>query len=448
MPAKPKKKTDGENKPEVYYGGVRLTLDPTIEQEQKFLSALGGVRFSYNTMLARVIERLDKGEDLNCSFFSLSKEWNSIKDEVAPWWKENTVYAYTSGTAQVADALKIFFDSKKGKRKGKRVGFPKFKKRSTPVGVEFACNNNDLRIDNYNHIRIPRIGNVHFFETKLARRLSKKLAKGEARILAGTLSKFRGRWVIALRVEYLKKPAIHAKPGSIVGIDLGVKDWIVCATPDGEEVIRVARPEKMKTLDKKKRRLQRRGKNKKIGSNRYRKHLARVAKVDYAMANLRDDVLHKATTELAKRFETVVLEDLNVAGMKRKGGARKKGLNRVIGEASLSKIRQMLEYKTLWNGGQVVTVDRFYPSSKTCSGCGSVKAKLLLSERTYCCEGCGIIVDRDLNTSINLAKAGRALVSARGVAGKTKDSLSTVNASDCEARSLFEKGSSEPQGSE
>jgi putative transposase len=112
---------------------------------------------------------------------------------------------------------------------------------------------------------------------------------------------------------------------------------------------------------------------------------------------------------LARKFAAVVVEDLFVAGM-----VRNHSLARHVADASFGQIRRQLEYKTVWNGGRVVVVDRWFPSSKTCSGCGGVKAKLALSERSYVCMACGMVLDRDLNAAKNLAVLGEAMVAGSG----------------------------------
>ncbi len=139
------------------------------------------------------------------------------------------------------------------------------------------------------------------------------------------------------------------------------------------------------------------------------------------MANLRRDGLHKLTTRLARKYGTIVVEDLNVAGM-----VRNKRLARRIADAGFGEIRRQVTYKTAWNGGHLVVADRWYPSSKTCSGCGTVKAKLALSTRTYKCTSCGLVLDRDLNAARNLAAiaaeattAGSGPVAGRGADHKT-----------------------------
>ena len=139
------------------------------------------------------------------------------------------------------------------------------------------------------------------------------------------------------------------------------------------------------------------------------------------MANLRRDGLHKLTTQLTLEYATIVVEDLNVTGM-----LANRRLARHIADAGFAEIRRQLAYKTTWNGGRLLVADRWYPSSKTCSGCGAVKTKLALSEREYTCQACGLVIDRDRNAALNLAAlaaefdtAGSGPVAARGANQKT-----------------------------
>jgi putative transposase len=137
---------------------------------------------------------------------------------------------------------------------------------------------------------------------------------------------------------------------------------------------------------------------------------ARLARLHARVASTRTDALHKATTALTRQYQTIVIEDLNVAGM-----VRNRRLARAISDQGFGQARRMLGYKTTWNGGHLVVVGRFFPSSKTCSGCGAVKAKLPLSQRTYVCESCGLILDRDINAArnlLNLAASGAESLNA------------------------------------
>ena len=170
------------------------------------------------------------------------------------------------------------------------------------------------------------------------------------------------------------------------------------------------------------------------GSKRWARTAARIARIHARAAGLRRDTLHQATTRLAQRHRVVVVENLNVAGMsRRKPGAGRsgRGLNRAIADAAPGEVRRQLGYKTAWYGSQLMVADRWYPSSKTCSACGAVKAKLALADRQYQCGSCGAVLDRDLNAAINLARlsehaprvegrpAGSGPVAGRGAIRKT-----------------------------
>jgi len=136
-----------------------------------------------------------------------------------------------------------------------------------------------------------------------------------------------------------------------------------------------------------------------VPSQRWRKTQARIARLHTAVTNARRDGLHKLTTRLVREHGTIVIENLNVAGM-----LRNRRLARHVAGVGWGELRRQIEYKTSWAGGRVVVADRWYPSSKTCSACGVVKAKLRLSERTFRCDQCDFVLDRDLNAARNLAQ--------------------------------------------
>jgi IS605 OrfB family transposase len=140
-----------------------------------------------------------------------------------------------------------------------------------------------------------------------------------------------------------------------------------------------------------------------------RRASAALGRVQGRVADQRKDGLHKLTTRLAAEFGTIVIEDLNVAGM-----AKSRRLARHVADASFGEFRRQLEYKSAWHGGRVIVADRWFASSKTCSGCGAVKAKLLLSERTYACTACGLVLDRDVNAALNLAEYGNRQIAGSG----------------------------------
>jgi putative transposase len=241
----------------------RFALDPTPAQEQALRSHAGARNFAYNTMLAAVKANLDQraaektyglsGDGLTpClgwSMRSLRDEWNRRKHTVAvrgdgtPWWEDNSKEAYASGCQSLANALDNWSQSRNGRRKGPRVGFPRFKSKRGSA-KKFTFTTGALRVEpDRHHVVLPRIGRVRTHEStsKLARRLQ----AGTARILSATVSLVGGRWQCAFQVivEGKSRPA-HARRSeqAVVGVDVGVRDLLVVATGDGVEVDRVAAP--------------------------------------------------------------------------------------------------------------------------------------------------------------------------------------------------------------
>jgi len=206
-------------------------------------------------------------------------------------------------------------------------------------------------------------------------------------------------------------------------VDLGLKNLAILAASD-RELRTVLNPKyldrALRKLGTMSRRVSRRvGPDRRTGqipSKRWKRANAQRNRVHYRVAYQRADALHKFTTAIAAEAGTVVVEDLNVAGM-----LKNRHLARRIGDAGFGEIRRQLRYKTEWNGGRLVVADRWFPSSKTCSGCGVVKAKLLLSERDYVCESCGLVMDRDENAARNLAALAVAASGAETLNGRGAD---------------------------
>ena len=244
---------------------------------------------------------------------------------------------------------------------------------------------------------------------------------GTARVLSVTVTRDSARrWHVSFQTlvqRSLTRPAHVAAGCRVAGVDVGVRDLLVAATADGIELARIPAPKSLATAQGRLRSLQRKAarqagpydtqaKRGRPPSNRWQRTHARIGRTHARAANVRKDALHKATTALAQRHQVIAVETLNAAGMRSAGGTRKRGLNRALDDAALAEIRRMLAYKTIWYGSTLVQAGRWYPSSKTCSGCGRRKPRLLLSVRTYVCEHCGLVLDRDLNAAINLARLG------------------------------------------
>ena len=244
-------------------------------------------------------------------------------------------------------------------------------------------------------VTLPRVGTIGTHES--TRKLARRLENGTARILSATVSRTAQRWFVSFTVEADQAvPVQHARPGSVIGVDLGIKTLLTGVDGRGN-VVTAEGPQALRSALRRLQRASRAHSRKARGSANRRKSAARLARIHARVANVRADALHKATTALARRYETVVAEDLNVAGM-----TRNRRLARAICDQGFGQARRMLGYKTAWNGGTLILAGRWYPSSKTCSGCGTVKTKLALSERTYHCDHCGLNVDRDVNAARNL----------------------------------------------
>jgi putative transposase len=249
------------------------------------------------------------------------------------------------------------------------------------------------------HVKLPRIGLVRTHES--TRKLARHVARGAARIRSATVTHQGGRWFCSFSVEIDRHDRSPARPDSVVGVDLGVKSLAVLST--GEVI---ANPKHLEIAQQQLRRLQRQAsrrrgpdrRTRRAPSQRWRKTQARIARLHTAVANARRDGLHKLTTRLVREHGTMVIEDLNVAGM-----LRNRRLARHIAGVGMGELRRQIEYKTGWAGSTVHLADRWYPSSKTCSGCGVVKAKLRLSERMFRCDQCPLVLDRDFNAARNLA---------------------------------------------
>ncbi|MFE6921213.1 IS607 family element RNA-guided endonuclease TnpB [Nocardia sp. NPDC057663] len=415
----------------------RFALDPTPTQQRALRSHAGAARFAHNHMLALVKAVMDQrtaersygiSDDeltpsLGWSLPTLRKTWNTRKAAVAPWWGENSKEAYNTGLDALARGLDNWSKSRTGQRAGKSVGFPRFKTARSRRSVRFTTGVIRVEPDRH-HVTLPRLGTLRTHES--TRKLARRIGDGTGRVLSATVSQdSAGRWHCSLQtlVHAKAKPA-HAprSPFPVVGVDVGVKDLLVIAAPDGTELERVRAPKPLTRAQTQLRVLQRTAarrhgpydpvaRSKQTPSKRWRAVQARIGKTHARAANVRRDALHKATTALAQHHRVVVVETLNASGMRSAGGVFKRGLNRALADAALAQVRAMLAYKTRWYGSALLEADRYFPSSKLCSACGGRKPNLLLAERTYQCEHCGAAIDRDRNAAVNLARLGETRIS-------------------------------------
>ncbi|HET8683595.1 MAG TPA: IS607 family element RNA-guided endonuclease TnpB [Micromonosporaceae bacterium] len=404
----------------------RFALDPTPAQQRRLAAHAGAARFAFNWALAAVKANLAQraaersygiaGDELTPALGwnlpALRRAWNQAKAEVAPWWAECSKEAFNTGLDALARALASFSASRSGRRAGRRIGFPRFRSRRRAVpSVRFTTGPIRVEADR-RHITLPRLGAVKTHES--TRKLARRIEAGTARILSATVRLAGGRWFCSFTVEVQRAGRGAAQPQAVAGVDVGITHLAVLSTgqtvPNPRHLGRARRKLRSacRTLSRRSGPDRRTGKR---ASARWTRAKANLHRLHARVANLRRDGLHKLTTRLARQYGTIVVEDLNVAGM-----LTNRRLARHISDAGFGEIRRQLGYKTTWNGGKLVIADRWYPSSKTCSGCGAVKAKLPLRVRTFTCQYCGLSLDRDLNAARNLAQLVTS-TTGTGVAG-------------------------------
>ena len=356
------------------------------------------------------------------------------------------MHAFRSGVATAAAGLENFSNSQKGTRKGRTVGFPRFKSRDRAkpsvtfteinhqeswfedpdvLGGRTSPNGHRIRLmlpqstpDREVQRRRANLTWIH--TTESTRRLAKKVASGTGSIQKVTVSYTGGRWQASVLVRYLVRPASIRSTGSrgssgelqSIGVDAGIAHLATLSQPVPgltDEHGHIANPrvlekqlERLAELDRKLARTQARSKNRS-------KVKRRRARLHGAITKTRELEIHRVTNALADRFDVVAIENLNVAGM----ATKKRHLGRALADVSLSELRRQLTYKMSDRGTTLVVVDRFYPSSKTCSACGAVRAKLDLADRVFECSTCGMSLDRDINAAISIEAEGRRLLSAK-----------------------------------
>jgi len=384
----------------------RYELDPTLEQVAALRSHVGATRFCYNALLGLVKEnwdtnraRKEAGEEvpredyLGASHFDLQHLWYQHRDELAPWWAENGSSCYNYAHLHLS---KAFTNWKKGRSK-----FPTFKRRGQGGSVTFM--NGAVKLTDSHHLRISRVGDLKTFES--TRKMYRHLERGTGRILSATVTERAGKFFVSFTLEVDRVVPATRAPERVIGIDVGLATLYTGATPEGEQVLSVANPRNYQRNEQRLAKAQRvasRRQGPRPGaspSNRWKKANARVQKIHAESANARKNLIHETTSMLVKNYDLIVIEDLNVKGL-----LKNKPLAKHISDASWGEFSRQLEYKALWYGARVVKADRFFASSKTCSSCRAVKAKLLFENRTYHCEACGLTLDRDLNAAINLAR--------------------------------------------
>jgi putative transposase len=357
--------------------GWRFEVETTSPQQQSLIQQhFGARRFAYNWALATVKANLDaRAADpsvplLAWTLPTLRKAWNQAKVTVAPWWSSCSKEAYACGIADLTVALHNWSASKHSRRGGRKVGFPRFKARHRDHGrVRFSTGAMRLESDR-RHLTLPVVGRLRSKES--TRRLERKVARGQARVLSMTLSEHAGRLFISVASIVVLVARSPREPHARCGIDLGVgTEWAVIAHADGM-VERIPHPIQWASVQKQHRRLARRASRRTVGSRGHREAKTKLAALDRRAANLRRESIHTLTTRLTRRYGTIVVEDLDIAAMAR--GMGRRAFRRSVHAAGLGQIRPTMAYKSAWRGCTLVVADRWFASSKIHHECGGYHA--------------------------------------------------------------------------
>lgn len=347
----------------------KYRLYPTEDQIVLLNEHLNSTRFIYNLALETKMNAYTSNK-INLSRFDLSAQLVDLKNE-APWLKKVNSQSIQHTLIHLDNAYKKFFSGS---------GFPKFKKKSSKQSFHVP---QSVKIEN-DRLHIPK------FKQGIKMIIDRK-HKGS--IKSATISKTpTNKYYVSILCE-TSDPIPTKKlcnPNTTVGIDMGLKNLITLST--GEKIPNLRNMRNTKICH-----LQRLLSKMKKGSNRKRKRQQRLNKIYEKLYNQKNDLLNKISTEITNRFDTIVLEDLNVKGM-----LKNHKLAKSISESNWSELVRKLEYKCLWNGKNLVKIDRFYASSKICGHCGAKYKELKLSEREWTCGICGTKHDRDVNAALNI----------------------------------------------
>lgn len=393
---------------------VEWPADP--ERANRIRSHFGARRKAYNWALGRVKSDMDarkinpdhKAVPWNAAAFR--KQWNQEKCQVAPWWAENSKECYSSGFADLDQALKNWEAGKAGERKGKKPGFPVFKSaRNDPGRVRFTTGAMRLEPDRRT-ITLPVIGGLR--SKANTRRVQRPVASGRARILNMTLSERWGRLFVSVcyAVRTPDTPPVLTQPRARAGVDLGLRSLATVSSIDPdtrkETVQEFENPAPLRGALTARRKAGRQAARRIPGSRGHREAKAKLRKMDRRCVNIRAEAAHQLTTKLARTYGEIVIEDLDLAGMKRSMG--KKAFRRSVSDAALGQVRPQLEYKTPARGSSLIVADRWFPSSQIHHG-------HVLPDGTSCrlegkarmdkvlrCPSTGEHVDRDVNAARNL----------------------------------------------
>jgi putative transposase len=358
----------------------------------------GAARWAYNWGLQRKQDAYN-ATGKSPTAIDLHRELNALKKREVPWMYAVSKCAPQEALRSLDTTFAHYFRRCTLKRQGQwrgKVGYPRFKTKKRGLG-SFRLTGTIIVFPDA--IQLPRLGRLRLNERDY-------LPTNEVKVLSATVSEHAGRWYISILVEQERE--VSTNTGPVVGVDLGVKTLATLS-----EGTRIPNPKHLKRRLKKLKRLQQAVSRKRKGSKNRKKAVRRLARLHRTIAHQRANTLHQVV---------IVIEDLNVAGL-----LKNHRLAQTISDVGFYEFKRQLRYKAAWYGSQVVLADRWEPSSKTCSGCGWADEDLTLADRTFHCRNpqglCGLVMDRDLNAALNLAKLAGSSSDNANACGETSAGL-------------------------
>ncbi|MER5355868.1 RNA-guided endonuclease TnpB family protein [Kitasatospora sp. NPDC002551] len=448
----------------------RFALDPTGHQLAELARYAGAARWAFNhalaakvaahqewrsqvdTLVGSGVEPVAARRQVKVPLpnsAAVQKAWTQARgdsragtDGVCPWFHEVNSYCFQSAFRDADAAWKNWLDSLKGARAGRRVGYPRFKKKGRcrdSFRLPHDVKKPGIRLVGYRRLRLPKLGEVRLHDS--GKRLARLVDRGQAVVQSVTVSRSGHRWYASVLVKVQQEvpdtPTRRQAERGTVGVDLGVKVTAALSqplNPDDPATDLIANPRHLRKAAKRLAKAQRALSRAQKGSKRREKAKRRVARLHHDVAVRRAGGIHELTKQLTTRFAVVAVEDLNVTGMtasargttERPGRKvpQKAGLNRSVLDVAPAEVRRQLTYKTSWYGSTLAVCDRWFPSSKTCSACGEQNPRLTLADREYHCGHCGLSLDRDINAARNIAVHARPVpptAPGRGAASRKED---------------------------
>ena len=409
---------------------IQVRLYPNKHQMNYLANCFGCCRYLYNHFLFETTEQYK----VDGTFLWYEDFQNVIpemkKQEETKWLKNVDSTCLQNAVRNLDNSQNNFVKSKQGKRKGPKVGFPKYKRRSNRQSAKFTSNKTSAgtscKVDYENQkIKIPKLKTWINFANEIS---DERIPDGKLQAI--TVSKNpTGHYFASLLYKVEKKPINYIpNPENCIGIDFGLKTFVITST--GEKI---DSPKAYKKSQKRLARLSRAHSRKKTNSKNREKSRLRLAKQHEKVANQRKDFNHKISRKLVDTYDFIFIEDLNIKGMargrKRKklnAKTRKRGLGKVVNDVAWAQFVSFMNYKAIKEGKFVIKINRYFPSSKTCSHCGYVKDKLKLKERVWTCPHCNTFHDRDINAAVNILVEGKRILF-----GKNENTVGTTGIHAC-----------------